>query len=309
VTVKFNTEYEFYTADVFTDRPFGGNQLAVFPQASGLTTQQMQNIASEFNISETSFVFPSSSDGCTNLLRIFTPDAELPFAGHPTIGSAHILSLIGNIRLDDKITKIVFEEGAGPVPVLIHMLDGHPVFVELTAPQLPTFGLDHPSVKSIANVLSLDISDILYDRLKPQSVSCGLPFFFIPISNRGAISKAQLNREIWEREFSSYWAPDFYLYTFDPESAGVDIRARMFGPSKGIGEDPATGSAAVGLAGYLASLESNTDATVRWKIEQGFEMGRQSFLNIEVDKKDGEISAIRVGGSSVLVSKGVMYIP
>ncbi|MQF64720.1 PhzF family phenazine biosynthesis protein [SAR202 cluster bacterium AC-409-J13_OGT_754m] len=308
MSVKFNREYEFYTADVFTDQAFGGNQLAVFPQASGLTTQQMQNIAAEFNISETAFVFPSTNDDCTNSLRIFTPDAELPFAGHPTIGAAHILSLIGDVNLDNKITKIVFEEGSGPVPVLIHQLDGYPAFVELTAPQLPIYGSEHPSVQSIANVLSLDIADILHEKLKPQSVSCGLPFLFIPISNRAAIKKARLNREVWEREFMDYWAPDFYLYTFDPESAGVDIRARMFGPSKGIGEDSATGSAAVGLAGYLGSLESNTDGTIKWKIEQGFEIGRQSFLNIEVDKKDGEISAIRVGGSSVLVTKGVMYI-
>ncbi len=151
----------FFTADVFTSTPFGGNQLAVFPTADGLDERKMQQIAQEFNLSETVFVFPPADPAHTRRLRIFTPAAELPFAGHPTIGAAHVLAAIGDLPLTGDLTRIVFEEGVGPVPVSIRAEHGRPVSAELTAAVAPSFGPAAPPLEELAAMLSLDEADIL----------------------------------------------------------------------------------------------------------------------------------------------------
>ncbi len=301
--------YRFYTADVFTDRIFGGNPLAVFPQGEGLGTAQMHQIAREFNLSETVFVFPAERPGHTRRLRIFTPGAELPFAGHPTIGAAHILASIGEIVLQEAVTRVVFEEGIGPVPVSIHAEDGRPVFATLTAAQLPEFGSAPPSVDMIAATLSLEVSDLLMGENGPQAVSCGLPFLFVPVRDRRAIGRARLNRDAWQRFIAPYWAPHLYVFTYDPALRGSDLRARMFAPALEIEEDPATGAAATALGGYLGVRDSRSDGTLHWKVEQGFEMGRPSILHVEAEKAKGQIVLIRVGGAAVLVSEGTMEVP
>jgi trans-2,3-dihydro-3-hydroxyanthranilate isomerase len=154
-------EYKFYTADIFTQQTFGGNPLAVFPQAQGLTSLQMQKIAGEINYSETVFVFPPETVAGTRRLRIFTPKTELPFAGHPTVGTAYILAYIGNITLDQSETTIIFEEEVGPIPVKILSEAGKPTYTELTAAQLPEFGLNVPDIEDLAEMLSLDLEDFL----------------------------------------------------------------------------------------------------------------------------------------------------
>jgi trans-2,3-dihydro-3-hydroxyanthranilate isomerase len=301
--------YLFYTADVFTDRIFGGNPLAVFPEARGLRVPQMRDAARELNLSETVFVFPAELPRHTRRLRIFTPSAELPFAGHPTIGTAHVLAAIGEIPLERDVTNIVFEEGVGPVPVTIRAQDGRPVFAQLAAARLPEFGPPPPPPETIATTLSLHPSDLLTAEAGPQAVSCGVPFLFVPVRNREAIRRVRVNREQWERSFSSYWAPHLYVFACDAELNGSSLRARMFAPALGIEEDPATGAAATALAGYLGVRDGRSDATLRWRIEQGFEMGRPSILHVEADKRDGAIISIRVGGASVLVSDGAMEVP
>lgn len=301
--------YRFYTADVFTDRIFGGNPLAVFPEARGLRAPQMRDAARELNLSETVFVFPAELSRHTRRLRIFTPSAELPFAGHPTIGTAHVLASIGEIPLERDVTNIVFEEGVGPVPVTIRAEDGRPVFAQLAAARLPEFGPPPPPPETIATTLSLHPSDLLRAEAGPQAVSCGVPFLFVPVRDRAAIQRVRVNREQWERFFSSYWAPHLYVFAYDAELNGSSLRARMFAPALGIEEDPATGAAATALAGYLGVRDGRSDATLRWKIEQGFEMGRPSILHVEADKRDGAVISIRVGGASVLVSDGTMEVP
>ena len=182
-------DYRFHTADVFTDRIFGGNPLAVFPEAAGLTTARMQAIAREFNLSETAFVLPAEDPAHAACLRIFTPYTELPFAGHPTVGTAHVLASLGHIRLTGETTQIVFEEGVGPVPVTIRAEDGRPVFCQLTAAQAPTFGPEPPPAAELAAMLSLEAADILTTaRDRPRAVSCGVPFLFLPLSNRQALA-------------------------------------------------------------------------------------------------------------------------
>jgi trans-2,3-dihydro-3-hydroxyanthranilate isomerase len=301
--------YKFYTADVFTDRIFGGNPLAVFPEAEGLMPVQMQQIAKEFNLSETVFVFPPETDKGTRRLRIFTPKTEIPFAGHPTVGTAYILGAIAQIELQDPITTIIFEEGVGAVPVKIRVKNGQPVYSELIAAKLPEYGSEPPNIAELASMLSLESGDLLAGENRPQAVSCGLPFLFIPLRDRAALAKVRLDREKWKRLLSDYWTSSVYVFCYDPELEGSSIRARMFDPGFGIEEDPATGSAATALAGYLGIRTQKGDRTLRWVVEQGFEMGRPSILQVEADLEGDRIKEIRVGGASVLVSKGTIEIP
>jgi trans-2,3-dihydro-3-hydroxyanthranilate isomerase len=273
-----------------------------------LDTTLMQRVAQEFNLSETVFVFPPDDARHTARLRIFTPATELPFAGHPTIGAAHILASIGTIPLQGSRTAIVFEEGVGPVPVSIFAESGHPVAAQLTAARLPEVGPPPPEPSRLAAVLSLDESDLLVGDYAPQAVSCGVPFLFVPLRSRAALQKARVHRERWEQELSSYWAPHLYLIAFDPELPGSHLRARMFAPAMGITEDPATGAAAAALGGYLGLREATAAGSFRWMVEQGFEMGRPSLIEVEADKAGDQIQAVRVGGASVIVAEGNMEI-
>ncbi|MFN2399173.1 MAG: PhzF family phenazine biosynthesis protein [Gemmatimonadaceae bacterium] len=296
--------WTYVTADVFTDHVFGGNPLAVFPDASAIPETDLQNIAREFNLSETVFVFPPQDSANTRRLRIFTPASELPFAGHPTVGAALVLAMLGNIPLSGDLTRIVFEEGVGLVPVAIRAENGKPDFAQLTAAKLPEVGPPPPGRALLADLLSLEPGDILGGINAPQAVSCGIPFLFVPLRDRAAVGKARVRLDIWESTLRSYWAPEIMVFSRDPELPGSDIRARMFAPGMGIGEDPATGSACAALGGYLGSRESRAEGVLHYIIEQGFEMGRPSILDLEVDKVAGSVTAIRVGGKAVLVSRG-----
>ena len=298
----------FCTLDVFTNRPFCGNQLAVFPDARGLDPEQMHAIAREFNLSETVFVLPPDDPSRTRRLRIFTPAGELPFAGHPTIGAAHALAALGHIPLTGDETRIVFEEGVGPVPVRIRSRNGTPVFAELSVAKLPEIGAPPPSRNALAELLSLEVADLAGGTWSPQSISTGVPFLFIPLRDRGAVKRAKVRLDKWEATLKAAWAPELFVFSRDPELEGSHIRARMFAPGLGIGEDAATGSACAALGGYLAARDPQKDGTLRWVVEQGFEMGRPSILEVEADKVDGRITAIRVGGASVMVSRGEMEI-
>lgn len=299
----------FYTADVFTDRIFGGNPLAVVPDAEGLSATQMQRIAREFNLSETTFVLPPSDSQHTRRLRIFTPATELPFAGHPTIGTAHVLASTGELQLTGALTSFVFEEEVGPVRVRVQSKAERPVAAELWAAQRPEFGPEPPPLAALASVLSLDLSDLQEAAHAPQAVSCGVPFLFVPLRDRDALQEAQVDRGRWGEVLASYWAPHLYCLTFDPERPDSDLRARMFAPAMGIEEDPATGAAATALAGYLGVRVGTRRGTRTWTVEQGFEMGRPSVLQVAADIDDGAVHTIRVGGASVMVSEGVINVP
>jgi trans-2,3-dihydro-3-hydroxyanthranilate isomerase len=302
------TAYAYYTADVFTSRRFGGNPLAVLPGADGLTTEQMAGIAREFNYSESTFVLPPDDRRHTRRVRIFTPAGELPFAGHPTVGTAFVLASIGAISLPGDETRVVFEEGVGPVPVVIRARDGRPAFCQLTAAQAPEVGPPLPDRAELAAVLSLDEGDVLDGAYHPQTVSCGLAFALVPLRNRDAVRRARLRSDRWERSLAGTPGANVMLFAFDPESPEHQVRARMFAPGVSVAEDPATGSACASLGGYLGARVKETDGTFRWIVEQGFEMGRPSLLEIEVEKRDGRIDAIRVGGASVMVCRGEIEV-
>jgi trans-2,3-dihydro-3-hydroxyanthranilate isomerase len=299
----------FFTADVFTDRMFGGNQLAVFPDSEGLDSRVMQAIARELNLSETVFVFPPTDPAHTRRLRIFTPGSELPFAGHPTIGTAFVLASIGDVPLGPGDASIVFEEGVGPVPVSVRAENGNPGYCELTAARLPEEGPPPPPLEEIASALSLRPDELRADDRSPRAASCGVPYLFVPVRDETVLSRARINLPAWERSLSGWWASAVFPFAETGGRAGVDFRARMFAPGIGVPEDPATGSAAAALAGYLAGSSGPENGTLRWVVEQGVEMGRPSRLHIACDRTAGRISAVRVGGTSVLVSEGRLTLP
>jgi trans-2,3-dihydro-3-hydroxyanthranilate isomerase len=301
--------FRYVTADVFTDQLFGGNQLAVFPDARGLGDETMLAIAREFNFSETTFVFPPADPGHTRQVRIFTPGGEVPFAGHPTVGTAHVLAAIGEVALEGSDTRVILEEAVGPVPVTIRGSAGRPTFAQLSVAQLPHVGAPPPERAALAQMLSLEVDDLRDGAWSPQLVSCGLPFLIVPVRDRGAVGRSRIRLEPWEQLLGGYETQMVYVVAMDPELPGSQVRARMYAPGISVPEDPATGSAAVALGGYLAARDRTADGTLRWVVEQGFEMGRPSLLHVEVDKAEGRITAVRVGGASVLVCEGVMDLP
>ncbi|MDJ0942387.1 MAG: PhzF family phenazine biosynthesis isomerase [Kiloniellales bacterium] len=301
--------YRYYTADVFTDRIFGGNPLAVFPEAEGLSPEQMQRVARELNLSETVFVRPPKDAGNSRHLRIFTPAMELPFAGHPTLGCAHVLALLGEVEAGNGETEVIFEEGIGPITVRIQADGGAPGFTQLDVAKMPEFAMEIPSLRSIASALSLDISDLLLGDDRPVAVSCGVPFLVVPLRSLEALGRARLDRETWESSLQDTWAPNLYAFVYGAETEGADLRARVFAPALGVEEDPATGAGAASLAGYLCSLDAEGQGSRFWTVEQGFEMGRPSLIKLEADMEQGKVIAIRVGGASVLVGEAWIEIP
>ena len=297
----------FYTLDVFTDRIFGGNPLAVFPDASKIPEAVLQSIALELNLSETVFVYPPADPKHTRRVRIFTPVYEMPFAGHPTVGCAFALAALGEIPLAGE-ARIVLEEGVGPVPVLVRGEFKKPAFAQLSVAKLPETGPPPPGRTHLAEMLSLDPSDILGGMTAPQAISCGFPFLIVPLRDLDAVRRARVRMDQWDSALKSYWAPDVMVFARDAEREGV-MRARVFVPGQGIIEDPATGSAVAALGGYLAAREGAATAKFGWVVEQGFEIKRPSIIELEVDKVEGEVTAVRVGGSAVMVSEGMMDVP
>ena len=301
------SEREFYTLDVFTDRVFGGNPLAVFPDADGVGDDTMQRIAREMNLSETVFVRRARTAGTDARVRIFTPGAELPFAGHPTVGTAFLLAHLGRAPGGGPERRIVLEEGVGPVPVTVRMEGGRPVFAQLTAAMAPEWGPPPPEPEILARLVSLSVDD-LGGSLPAAQLSAGVPFLFVPVRDRGALARARLSLPAWERHQRDAWAPHVYVMTDDADG-GARLRSRMFAPALGIAEDPATGGAAAALAGLLAAHDESGDGTRAWTVEQGVEMLRPSRLHLEADIAGRRATAVRVGGGSVLVSHGRMTVP
>jgi len=301
--------YEFWTADVFTDRVFGGNPLTVLPDARGLTAERMQLVAREFNHSETAFVLPAESKDHDYRVRIFTPARELPFAGHPTIGAACVLAASGRLALKNGEGTLAFGEGVGAVKVTVRASDNQHYWARFTAAKLPEWGPSPPASEILAAMLSLSPEDVLDDAThEPQAISCGVPFLLVPLASLDAVRRARLNWEWWNQHVARSWSPQVYPFSLHAETPGVAIHARMFSPWAGTEEDPATGSAAAALAGYLVRSQRPADGIARWKVEQGFELGRHSFLEIEADVQGGAAREVRVGGQTVLVGRGELTL-
>ena len=293
--------FEFATVDVFTDRRFGGNPLAVLPEAGGLTSAQMQAIAGEFNLSETTFVLPPKDATHSAEVRIFTPRAELPFAGHPNVGTAFVLARRGHPH-----DPLLFEEKAGLVPLELLHEDGAAVGARLTAPQPLSRGAEiAPDI--IAAACSVAADDIETRHHIPGVASCGTAFIVAELKTRRALAAARPQTEVFARNFPIDDATGIHLYVRE-ETGEIDLRARMFAPLHGVPEDPATGSANVALAGLLASLRPEPDLDLHLRIAQGAEMGRPSLLLASAVKRGGRVTETRIGGRCVAVMSGTIDI-
>ena len=296
--------YKYYICDVFTAKRFGGNPLAVLTDAEGLTAEQMQQIAREFNFSESTFVFPPEK-GNTRKVRIFTPSTEVPFAGHPNIGTAFILASAGIIEEIFDTTEIVFEEKAGLVPVTLQKLHDGSFWCELQAPEKISIGKTI-STELLASAISLPHDKIITDIHPPQVVSVGLPFLIAELEDKSALEKASVNLEGFNKLAGQGITPAVHIYTRSNDE--FDIRARMFAPFDGVPEDPATGSANCALGGLLAHYDEARSGNFEWRISQGAEMGRPSLLKTRAEKKDGTVISTWIGGSCVMVSEGMIYV-
>ncbi len=293
----------FHTLDVFTTQRFGGNPLAVVPDAAALTAEQMQSIAREFNLSETAFVFPPQAGG-THRVRIFTPAAELPFAGHPTVGTALLLHELDARRPARQ--QFVFEEGVGPVVVEVRCDQGS-CFAELQVARPVEVRPSLLDVAELAALVSVSPSDIDGNAPAPCAASCGLPFLLVPLADVAALGRARLDITRWSAALQGTWAPQVYLYVLVDGREGGAVRVRMFSPALGVAEDPATGSAAATFAGLMATLEPNRPEQ-QWTISQGIELGRPSILHARVARRADGSTAVFVGGQAVRVSEGTLWV-
>lgn len=299
--------YAYVTADVFTDVRFGGNQLAVLPDARGLSTEQMLAITREFNYSESTFVLPPEDPAHTCRVRIFTPGGEVPFAGHPTVGTAHVLTATGRVPLTGDETRLVLGENVGPVPVTVRAANGVPTFAQLSVARLPTEEPPAASRDEIAAILGLAADDLLDGDHAPRVGSCGLPFLLVPVRSGDAVRRARVRADLWERSLAGTTGSEMMVFALG-SAPGADVHARVFVPGLSVPEDPATGSANAALGGYLAARTPRDGTTLRWTVAQGLEMGRPSRLEVEADKHGGAVTAVRVGGSSVLVCEGTIEV-
>jgi trans-2,3-dihydro-3-hydroxyanthranilate isomerase len=296
----------YITVDVFADRAFGGNPLAVVLDAGGLSTEQMQAIATEFNYSETTFVLPPADRANDANVRIFTPVRELPFAGHPNVGTAFVLATLAT----EPKPRLLFEEKAGLVPVDIRREQGRVVSTELTAPQALTRGSE-VSAADVAACLSLGAEDVTSDRHAPQVVGVGTAFVVVELCSRDAVRRAKPDAAAFARVLPCDGAFAVYFYTRDVPAAEkpCDLQARMFFPgSSGLIEDPATGSATVAAAALLAELDPARDGELKLTIGQGFDMGRPSLLLTRVRKEGGRILSAHVGGNCVQMMEGTLRV-
>jgi trans-2,3-dihydro-3-hydroxyanthranilate isomerase len=291
----------YYLIDVFTNEQFGGNQLAVFPDGESVPEELMQKIARELNFSETTFVFPPKKSENDFKLRIFTPYKEIPLAGHPTIGSA--FALLHNKSISKEKNGIVFEEGVGDIPVSFSKSDKN-LIITMKQP-LPTWGATIEKDK-IAKILSLSTDDIL-DNTPIQVVSTGIPFLYIPVKDLKSIKNIKLRLDLYEEHLKNFETNNIFVFTTETERPTSFIHSRMFAPGIGISEDPATGSAQGPLGAYLVKYKiAKAGQTII--SEQGFEMGRPSIIYIDIESNNDVISSVKVGGQSVLVGEGSIFI-
>lgn len=286
----------YYLLDVFTDRPFGGNQLAVFTNGRGVSGERMQQIARELNLSETVFVLPPDDPVNDWRLRIFTPGREMLMAGHPTVGTAYLLAQENMVSGP----VVTLEEGVGPITVTYDESG----LIWMDQP-MPAFDPPFEDREAIAAMLSLSLDD-LDSRYPVQPVSSGVPFLYVPLVGLDAIRRAQVRLDVWESLRPRLAAQDIFVFTSETVTPTGTVHARMFAPSMGITEDPATGAASGPLGAYLVQ---HGIADGRGMVsEQGFEMGRPSLIHIEIERDGETFTRVRIGGQAVYIGEGALLL-
>jgi len=303
-------EYRFVQVDVFTDTPFGGNPLAVFPEAEGLTSDQMQQLAREMNLSETTFVLPTQEADADFKVRIFTPAKELPFAGHPVVGTHWVLAHLGRVALREPVTQVWFELGVGVLPADLEVAHDRVERVTMTQ-ERPTFHATLEDVTDLAAGLGLPTEAIKATGLPVHVVSTGVPQMMVPVRSldevRG-LDVGRLNIPALNRTCRAADTECVFVFTLETERLEANAHVRFFAPLLGVLEDPATGSANGALGAYLVhhGAVPATEGATYIVSEQGAELGRPSTLYVEVDSDRGQITSVRVGGKVVPVAEGVV---
>jgi len=292
--------WRFHIVDVFTASAFAGNALAVLPDARGLTTAQMQAIAREFNFSETTFVFPDEASASRPRVRIFTPGAELDFAGHPTIGTACALVMHGCLGAP---ARLILEENVGPIAVDVERRD-EVFYGALTLEAEIEMPSGAPSAADAAAALTVDPADVR----QTFFAGVGLPFCFVELGSEAAVDRAVLDRPAWLRALAPSWSPHVFFFAGRLEDGG-SLYARMFAPALGVEEDPATGSACAALVGALASRPEVGDGDFRLSIRQGVAMGRPSTIEALARKRGGRVVSVAVAGAVSAVATGEIEAP
>jgi trans-2,3-dihydro-3-hydroxyanthranilate isomerase len=297
-----------HTLDVFTDRRFTGNPLAVVLDADDLSTDQMQAVGRELNLSETVFVLKPQNPAHSARVRIFTPGRELPFAGHPTIGTAILLAQLRTTPVNgEQDAIIVLEQAIGTVRIGVRLRAGQPPFAEFDAPKLPgEASVIPPARDRIADALGLLPREIGFENHTPQCLAAGNTFAFVPVATIEAIGRARIEPGHWQSVFPGQTISGVYLYTRDCLHNGSSFHARMFAPQLGVPEDPATGSAAVCFASVVHDFDGLPDGVHRRVIEQGHEMGRPSSIALTLVVAGGKLETVRIGGSAVRVIDGTL---
>jgi trans-2,3-dihydro-3-hydroxyanthranilate isomerase len=295
----------FVILDVFTGARFQGNPLAIVQGGEDLSDAQMQAIAREFNLSETVFLLPAENPAHTARVRIFTPAYEMPFAGHPTIGTAIFLAEERFGRSADQTVLVVLEENVGPVRCAVALSSSRTSFCEFDAPKVAAETGPAATDEIVAAALGLEVSDIGFDRHMPTMYSAGTPYAFVPVSSLEALARARIGAQF---EAAAGDAGKVYVYARLPEDSPHAFRARMFAPDAGVPEDPATGSAAAAFAGVLARFEGLQDGYHQFPVEQGVEMGRPSLIAVEIEMAGGLLALARIGGEAVRVSRGEIEV-
>lgn len=302
-------DYAIY--DVFTDRKLAGNPLAVIFDGAGLSAETMQAIALEMNLSETVFVLPPDHAAHTARIRIFTPGRELPFAGHPTVGTAIALAertYSGDAASMDLVS--VLEEAVGPVRCAVRVRPGEASFAEFDLPRISTHHDYQLDRLGLADALSVKASAIGFENHQPMVWSAGVPFLLVPLHDLASVEAVEFDPQLWERvaPMSEGRLTSAYVYCRGGVHHAAKFHARMFSPDMGIAEDPATGSAVAALSGAIHHFDALPDGHHPMMIEQGVEMGRPSYIHLQIDVKDGTVSRARIGGQAVRLATGVLYL-
>jgi trans-2,3-dihydro-3-hydroxyanthranilate isomerase len=299
---------QYRIVDVFTDRVFGGNPLAVFLDGRSLSDAEMQSLAKEMNLSETTFVLPARDPANHFKVRIFTPGGELPMAGHPTIGTAFVLARERLFKAGGDVARLLLEENVGTIPVDLHVNAGTPQMIWMTQPR-PQFGPRVLNRDSAAEILSLT-RDEIDDTLPIEIVSTGVPYPIVPLRSLSAIKRLRFRADLAHRELSRFGGSEMLVFTMETERADSAVHSRMFAPEFGIAEDPATGSAAGPLGAYLVKYGAmKAEPTAEIVVEQGIEMGRPSFLHVRITRDRDDITDVQVGGTCVSVGGGEISLP
>lgn len=295
--------------DVFTNKALAGNPLAVVLDSEGLETAQMQVIAREFNLSETVFVFPPENPGQSASIRIFTPESELPFAGHPTVGTAVLLAIerFGEVK-GEQDAVVVLKEKIGTVRCAVILRENAAAFAELDVPKLPEPAGPTVNPELIAAALSLDVSEIGFENHTPSRFKVGPAFTYVPVRDLEALARSKPDQSRWAAAFGHDDHNNAYVYCRETRSTESAFHARMFAPGMGVPEDPATGSAAAAFAGVVQFYDALPNGTHFIRIEQGFFMGRPSLIDLEIDIAARKLHAVRIGGQAVLVARGELFV-